>query len=64
MEAFDYTDIYLRLRTEVRGYTSCVGLFFGLLLQGVENVKSNHFIFWVVTDKILRPIFWQYYLGC
>lgn len=48
-------DIYLRLKTEVRGYTSCVGLFFSLFLQGVENV---HFIFWGVTDKILRPIFW------
>lgn len=41
MEAFDYTDIYLRVKTEVRGYTLCAGLF----LQGVENVKSNHFIF-------------------
>lgn len=45
MEAFEYTDIFLRLKTEVRGYTSCVGLFFGLFLQGVENVWSNHFIF-------------------
>lgn len=38
MEAFDYIDIYLRLKTEVQGYTSCVGLFFGLFLQGIENV--------------------------